>query len=536
MSVTELSPALRRQVLDLARDNKGRIHCAWCRKAFPPNAVQIDHVWAEIDSTPEARSDPANLQVLCAPKGSTRFTSCHKRKTAQEARERANRNRPPRRWLAGLVPIAVAVVPGGYAVLTLNGGDPIPAAEFLQYSEWAGAIALSTYLVQKGFRHRAPQRAISAESIAEDAPREVLNTNRIIEASREIVGQKGTVSVRADSFDDFTLTYAGTEFADHDDEKKLELLKKIQAKIGDRWLPWWDTQRDLVRFTRRPALPSMIRHPGLAPERTWNILPIADGVAFNLLTTSHLLIVGATNAGKTALMRTIIVAVADSAARDGNTELLLADPKQFELAGFKNWAGVRKIVTGTSDLWDMAFDLEAEMNDRAAMILAKRVPEGGFKRLIVVIDEYEQYYKRMHRHWLNGKDQDGKPLKKSGQRVPGAIDAIQSVLSMARRMGIHLIIGTQSPDATWFGGTGTRENLAGRATVGPVDGVRSKMMFGDASWGRDVPAELKGRTTIQVGNGMPEEAQVYYTPDPFDFDQENTDEDWATLRRLGMPA
>ncbi len=540
MSNTKIDPEVRQRLFDIAqhRSDPSKYQCAACRRYFVRTALQVDHIIPEAESTPEQRSDPDNLQLLCYPKGSARRDSCHKKKTAREAAERARRNRVPHRWTQALVCGSGSIILGGYTWQDVFRQDEAAAQDWLLWSGVTIGATFSTYLVQKGWRRRRPRRSISPEPVSRVEPGQgtALDTARIVEAAREIIGAKGTVSVvSVNGLDDFTLTYAGTGFADHDDEKRFELLSKIQAKIGDRWLPTWFTQGDRVRFVRRPELPRMVRHPGLDAGRLWHVLPVAPGVSFDLLVTPHILIIGTTGAGKTAMMRTLIASVARSAATDDNTELILADPKQIEMPGFLGWAGVRDVVSETEALWDMAFDLEAEMNERLALVKAKKAKPSQFKRIIVVIDEYEQYFKRMDRHWKTAVDEDGKPIKKGSARVPPAIDAIQSVLSMARRIGIHLIIGTQSPDANWFGGTGTRENLAGRAAVGPVDQFRAKMMFDDASVGRDIPIEFKGRATIQVGNGAPEEIQTFYTPDPFDPDGENTTEDWETLLLLGMP-
>lgn len=535
MSVTRTPPDVRRQVLDrfAVKGKPGWSRCAWCGKSFISSALQIDHVVPEIDSTPEMRTDPANMQPLCAPKGSTRYTSCHKRKTADEATARARQNRLPYDWWPVVRPLGLGAVTMGFGFAMLPGAAFTPS----QFATGVGVTAgtgFCTFLVHNAFRHRAPLEMNWPETDLEPDAGPEVDTERIVEAVREIVGLKGNVAVLDASLDAFTVTYAGTGFPDHEDEKRLALISKIAAKVGGRWLPVWDTVTDRVRMNRRPDLPPMIPHPGFAKGRPWHVLPIAEGVSFDLLVTSHLLIVGATNAGKTALMRSLIAAVCDSAGR-GEAELILCDPKQIELLGFRGWPGVRRIITDTEDLWDVAFDIETEMNERYRLLREEGVPLSSHKRLIVVIDEYEQYFKRMRRHWQTAVGEDGKPIKKGGERVPGAIDAIQSILSMARRCGIHLIIGTQSPDATWFGGTGTRENMGGRAAVGPVDGVRSKMMFDDSSWGRDIPAELKGRTTVQVGNGQPEEVQVYWVPDPFDPENNLSPEDWAILARVGMP-
>jgi hypothetical protein len=539
MSVTKVDPAVRRTIFDIAqhRHDPEKYQCNGCRKYFPYTALQVDHITPEAESTPEDRRNPDNFQLLCAAKGSTWRNSCHKRKTREEHRRRARKNRPARKYGQAMATGALAIMSTGYTWEEIFRGDHEQAVEWLQQSGLSVAGLFSIYMVQKLWRRRRPRRRISAKPVlmVETESHERLDTSRIIEGAREIIGQRGTVQIIGMKSDqEFTLVYTGTGFADHDDEQKFALLQKIQAKIGDRWLPTWNTTRDQVRFVRRPALERMIHHPGLQ-ARPWHILPISPTMSFDLLVTPHILIVGTTGAGKTALMRTLIAAVADSAARDDSTKMILADPKLIEMPGFEGWAGVSEIVGETQELWDMAFELRDEMFNRLRLIRAGKAKTKDFKKIIVVIDEYEQYFKRMDSHWRTGKDDEGKPLKSGGQRVPGAIDAIQTVLSLARKVNIHLIIGTQSPDANWFGGTGTRENMSGRAAVGPVDSYRARMMFDDASVGRDIPIEFKGRATIQVGNGPPQETQIYYTADPFDPDDDNTKQDWATLLTLGMP-
>lgn len=540
MSRTKAPPDVRQRLFDIAQHpRKPHLYqCAGCRKYFVRPALQVDHIVPEADSTPEQRSAEDNFQLLCYPKGSTRFTSCHKAKTAREAAERARRNRVPHRWTPTLVYGSTAIVLGGYTWQDVFRHDSAQAKDWLVMSSLVITGTFCTYLVQKAWRRRRPRKAISPQLVSQEKPGQQggLDVQRIVEGAREVIGSKGMVEVDdVDGLQAFTLFYSGTGFADHEDDKRFALLNKITAKIGDRWMPVWDTTRDRVRFIRRPTLPRMIHHPGLAEDRPWNVLPVAPGVSFDLLVTPHILIVGTTGAGKTALMRTIIVAVVDSARRTENTELILVDPKHIEMPGFATWPGVRQILSEDEELWEMAFDLEEEMRERMRLVKAKKAKPSDFKRLIVVIDEYEQYFKRMDRYWKSAVDEDGKPLKKGSARVPPAIDAIQSVLSIARRLNIDVIIGTQSPDANWFGGTGARENMSGRAAVGPVDAYRARMMFDDSSVGRDIPIEFKGRATIQVGDGQPDEIQVFYTPDPFDPDGENTPEDWECLLRLGMP-
>lgn len=541
MSLTKIDPQVRTAIFDARQDPRhpSKFQCDGCRKYFVRNALQIDHIVPEVESTPEQRSDPANLQLLCAPKGSTWINSCHKKKTRKEAQARARRNRVPRNWKPFFTYASGTIMLSGYTWQEVFRQDHAEAMDWLQWSGLSIGAAFGTYLVQKGWRRRRPRRVIPTESAPKaepDQPAEPeLDTERIEEAFRELVGNAGQVNVcDVVGMDGFSVFYKGTGFEDHKDDKQYEALLKIQAKLGDRWMPVWDTKNDMVRFTRRPQLPDKIHHPGFDPDRPWNILPVAPGHHFNLNVTSHILIIGRTNAGKTALMRSLVCAAIDTARKDKGTELMLADPKLVELLGFEGWDGVLGIYSEDDELWDMAFDLYEDMMNRYRLRKHKKIPFSAHRRRIVILDEFEEWVYRMLDYWAgDARDEDGKPYKQSGKFSP-AHRKIMRVLAMARLCGIHLIIGTQRPDASWFGGA-ARDNLQGRAAVGGITADAAKMVFGNSSIGRDIPEDLKGRTTLQIDNGIAEEIQAYWTPDPADNKEENTAEDWTTLLRLGMP-
>lgn len=543
MSVTKIPPQLRREVLDRfqVRVQPGKpalYRCAGCGKPFPAPALQIDHIQPEIDSTPEQRLDPANLQPLCAPRGAPVWKSCHRRKTAAETAARARLNRPPREWGKSLIPAALSALPLGYGYAVLVPGAVFTPDWWIRAFTASTVAAFCTFLVHNGFRHRAPLETISEDPETDDET-ERLDTARIVEIVRDKVGQKGDVRVtRIASPDDFTVTYTGTGFSDHKDDERYDFLEKFSAKIGGRWLPWWDTKNDQVRMTRRPDLPTLVHHPGLKGARPWFRLPIADGVEFDLMKTSHLLIVGETNSGKTAMLRAIIIAALRSAQEDDNIRVVLADPKRIEMVGFRDWPGIERIASKPQQLWDLAYEIQAEMDRRITLYEEQGVPLSSHKKWICIFDEFAEYFERVFDIWTSGaKDENDQPLKRGGEKVPGAIRALQSVIQMARKVGIHIIISTQSPDARMFGTSGVRQNLAGRATVGAIDDIRARMIFGKSDVGRDIPSSAKGRATVQIGERTPVECQTWWVPDPADADPnyDNTVDDWKTLIRLGMP-
>jgi hypothetical protein len=544
MSKTDLGPELREAVIEAerSRDRHHVLRCRACGRKVYPHGYEIDHIIPEFLCTVAQRTDPANLQVLCKLKDEK---GCHAKKTAAEARRYARLNRPRRDWpLIGLMGWS-AWLAGGCGLIEGGIWPGVSTDRFLEANAGALSVGFLTFLVHNAFSTARPLKTDSPKPEPKiPPPPPIIDAQRVVSEARSVLGAKGDVKVldvrREAGKRALTLSYAGTGFADRDGDRRFDLLNQMDAKMGGRWLAEWETTADRVHLVERPDLPARILHPGLDafPNRPWNRLPVAPDVAFDLLVTPHLLIVGETGSGKTAMERAMIAAACESARRGDPVEVILADPKMVEFIGFQGWLGVSEIVSEPEELWELALRIEREMTRRTKAFKDKKTPIETWPRWLVFFDEYRTYFDLMTRLFNSGgKDGDGEPWKRSGQKSPAPIVAISILLAMARKVGIHLILSTQSPDASFLGGTGVRRNMPGRAVVGPTDRYLAEMVFGDTSIGRTVPSTAKGRATFQVGDGLPIESQTYFVPDPADADpnHKNTPEDWNTLLRLGMP-
>lgn len=542
---SKLDPDLRRQVVDAARDvrSNGDIICAGCGRVVTSKGYEIDHRVPEADGG--AKDDPDNLQVLCTNK---KGTGCHQVKTKQEATRRAALRRalersPHQRARPFAIMGAGSVgVVHSYAMLVYG---PEAAESVLTLSKAAAGLALAGLItgnVVRSLRPAAPQETKHGEAFEKETAPKVLDPaavrDRLRDAMQEVFvrGDNGSIKVLEVKIENnelvrFVIGYAGTRFPDRDDNRRSDVLEQAATKMGGRWNIDWRTTEDYAVFTRRYEPPSMIPHPGFQIARPWHIIPISTDCSIDFLVTSHVLISGAVNAGKTSLIRSIIATLCDSARRD-ECEMILADPKQMELLGFHDWPGITKIVRTDEDLYNFAVELVEEMRERYRLLAEKKIPLNRHKPIIVLLDEYKIYVSRMKAYFQSGKSPAGRPG--SGKSNP-AIDAIDELLTLARKCGIHLILATQSPYASGFGADGMRQNLEGRIAMGRVDKDVSNMMFGRRI-GADVPASAKGRATIQTGEGPIIEIQTYWVPDPADSDphRKNTPEDWDILRRLGM--
>lgn len=542
---TKLDPDLRRQVVDAARDRvHGDILCAGCGRVVTSKGFEIDHRKPEADGG--AVDDPDNLQVLCTNK---KGTGCHQVKTKEEATRRAALRRAlersPHQRARPFAIMGTGAVGLVYSYATLVYG-PEAAEDVLTVTKAGMGLALFLLIsgnVVRSLRPAAPQEKKQGESFEKPSTPAALNPetvrNRLRDAMQEVFvkGDNGSIKVldmviKDNELIKFVIGYAGTKFPDRDENRRIDVLEQAGTKMGGRWNIDWRTTEDIAVFTVRREPPSKIPHPGFSDTtRPWHQIPIAPDYCIDFLVTSHVLIAGTTGSGKTSLIRSIIAAISDSARR-GECEAILVDPKQMELLGFHDWPGVTRIVRRTEDLYDFAIELAAEMNERYRLLADEGVPLNRHKPIIVLLDEYKIFVSRMKAYFQSGKSPAGRPG--SGKSNP-AIDAIDELLTLARKCGIHLILATQSPYASGFGADGMRQNLEGRIGVGKIDKEVSGMLF-QRRVGGDVPAKAKGRATIQTGEGPIIELQTYWVPDPADSDPryDNTEEDWDILRLLGM--
>lgn len=492
----------------LHKDRKGRYRCARCGVKYPRAGINIDHRKPEWER-PDLAFVLGNLDPLCVP--------CHKAKTAKEARRRAHARAPRRRPVVPLLLMAA-----GLAGLRSVAPAVVPA--WLPYAPLALLCAFLAVVAARWWARQAPAPA-EPPGAATPGPDPLIE--RATEAARSVLGAKGLVEVSGSVPDDFTVRYGGTGFEDHKDDRRLELVAYLGGKLGARLLPTWDAPNDTVRLRKRPDLPRMVEHPGFDASRPWHKIPIGAHTVLDLKVTSHILITGVTNSGKTVVIRDIIEAFIDSGRR-GKAKVRLGDPKMIELLGFRELAGVDTVATTDEELWDLALDTKAEMDRRYSAFRDRGVRLDSHEPLLLVVDEYEEYVRRMKAYWPTLDKED--PLaKRPGMENP-ALEAMKSVLAMARKGHIHVVIGTQRPDASWFGGS-ARDNLQGRVGVGRLTQDAARMAFGSSEHGRDVPAEAKGRITVQNGNNEVFEDQAYWVPDRIDDPLSPADE--AILERLG---
>lgn len=311
-------------------------------------------------------------------------------------------------------------------------------------------------------------------------------------------------------------------FDDNSDDVRALLQEKVGAKLHGRWRATWLTQEYTVVFDLRPPMPEYVPNPCEVGAGDWRVIDLGvdehgERVTLNLRTTPHTLVVGPTGAGKTVVLRTMATAWAAKGCR-----VFLGDQKQVEFMGFVGWPGIR-VAGETQDIADMIDELHAEMVRRYTLKRTEGVALDSHDPWVFIGDEYEDLVDTLMDWWQNGgpDDDDDEGLGKrrtrsrkvTGKGLPPTVRKVKALARMARAANIDLILGTQSVYASWFDGA-IKLNFQGRIAAGPLDKTQAGMTFADASVGRDVPADAKGRITVRAGQLAPVEVQGYWTPNP----------------------
>lgn len=510
----------------LAKDNR-TCQATWlCRRKGPrpDSELEADHIvprWKEGPDTVE------NGQTLCKKH--------HKAKSAREAAQRAKKRDVSR--VAQVLVVAVYLwavfCVGSFVVRRVMGWDQRGTVEAIV---WGIFVLFALAVVRVAVRHRGASRSRKPRA---EQKRTGLDFDRVVAVTREVMGSRGEVVAYAGNSCDVIVSYEGTGFADGNHEKRLELLERLADKMGGRWQGEWQTEQDEVWLSRIEGLSSYVPHPGFSKRGMWNIIPIADNVAFDLRKTSHLLICGLTNSGKTGLLHSIIAHLSWWVRMGSIERLFLLDPKRVELTGWRGMPGIEDVFTSGASMWDAVNAFTAEMDRRYKLHeewersdRTEGQPLSSHKPWVMLVDEYEEWLTMMQAH-ADEEVSPGKVREKTLQKRPATpVQNMARLARLARKAKMHLIVATQRGDAELIGGR-VRNNFGGRVLVGRGGAAESLMCFGDSSWGRQTPA-IFGRMTVQTGEARPREVQGFYFPDPGAETHSEEDARIATLAGLDL--
>lgn len=301
-------------------------------------------------------------------------------------------------------------------------------------------------------------------------------------------------------------------------------IENVQAaRLPGRWRAKWDLEKDRVLFEVRPVMPTMVVHepPAQIPALTHSSykacrVPFVvdeDGrVQFWQPSVSpHMLIIGGTGSGKTASEHTLVTAFALLGWR-----IWILDGKRVEFAGFRDYPNVELVAAKTGDQVRMIHAAHELMEERYTLIEEGRARVDEFEPLLLVIDEYVTFKGRVQR-WYKTVKPKGAPAQ------PPVFDLVADLLRLARTAKIHLVLGTQRPDAEFLGGE-MRDNFGARFSLGRLSPQGANMMWDSFTIGVAMPRNVRGRGVTLDEHSNPVEVQGFFTPDPKNVTEDDVDE------------
>lgn len=232
----------------------------------------------------------------------------------------------------------------------------------------------------------------------------------------------------------------------------------------------------------------------------------------------HLLLSGATGAGKSALIRTLLVM-----SLVLGWDVYLLDPKLLGYRrGFAQGWGFShdRIATRGEAMEAMVTAVHDEMMRRYRLCEWGLAREDDFPPILLISDENTEAIPAMNQAAiLRAQQSNQKPPRESP-----AVAKLWAIPRLGRQVRVYCALAHQRPDVTFIPGE-ARSNLRNSYGAGPLDPATLKMLFGryDVEQHIHVPVEgdngeityqaVEGRATVDLGSGT-EPLQGYWTPDP----------------------
>lgn len=183
-------------------------------------------------------------------------------------------------------------------------------------------------------------------------------------------------------------------------------------------------------------------------------------VTVNLDTDSpHILYSASTGRGKSATLRLMIAQLLEQGAW-----IDICDVGRFSLSEFKGVDGVT-VTTNVAKIQDVIEGFAQEMGERMDEVELQPWNEQDeyrkrFTRKVLVIEEGNSFYAQVVRYWEQTKPQGAKAK-------PPVFGTLSEVLSMARKVRMHVLLVGQRIGAEIIGGGNNRENFGVRLLANP---------------------------------------------------------------------
>lgn len=222
--------------------------------------------------------------------------------------------------------------------------------------------------------------------------------------------------------------------------------------------------------------------------------------------TPHGVIMGATGAGKSSQLHTILTGAAEAGVC-----VITADFKcDTEYDGFRDWPNMHLVAQDTYSCLRAISYVEELMVQRKR---GGRVPQGAPASgvpILFIVDEYAVFSEKLRNEiWPEFRSkEDAKQLPST----PPSITSMGALYREGRSMGIHILSAIQRATANYFDAE-FKHNAPLKIQVGNVDGTTSQNFWDDFDIGQTVPVQSPGRALVKSPQGFVH-YQGFFTPDP----------------------
>jgi hypothetical protein len=321
---------------------------------------------------------------------------------------------------------------------------------------------------------------------------------------------------------DGTITHIDAELPKRFPVTQLDRRLAVQYDVNARlrsprgaWQHTWDPQQDRYRIAAAPALPTRASLP-VTRLHDW---PDRDRIPFAVthhgavvcwdttdVRSVHMLLAGATGAGKTTTGRAIVLA-----AILLGWDVRVCDPKRDEdWAWLANWHGAT-VATTLEQMHQVISDTHRLMEQRSTRrweAATLRRPSPALRPVLLYVDELADLFV-LSRNTASTMAREADELRGDCQYLFGRIAA------KGRSPRVHVVGATQRPSAKVLDAD-AKFNLQMRVGLGDLDPAAARVIFTNAQIGEDhdlddaATSAVPGRGIVAPGSELIE-AQMFWT-------------------------
>jgi hypothetical protein len=300
-------------------------------------------------------------------------------------------------------------------------------------------------------------------------------------------------------------------------DRRLAVQRDVDARLRSpqgAWRHTWHSHDDRYRITAAPALPVRAPLP-VKRLRDWDEpdrIPFAvthhgEIVCWDTtdVRSSHMLLAGATGAGKTTTGRAIVVA-----AILLGWDVRVCDPKRDEdWAWLARWRGAT-VATTLAEMHQVITDTHRLMEHRSTRrweAAAHRRPAPALRPVLLYVDELADLFV-LSRATASTLARDADELRGDCQYLFGRIAA------KGRAPRVHVVAATQRPSAKVLDAD-AKFNLQMRVGLGDLDPDAARIIFTNTQTGDDrdlddvASGTVPGRGIVTSGGDLIE-AQMFW--------------------------